>query len=151
MKLNKLIALLLALVMVFGLVACGAKEEAAAPAAPEAAPEKAPAEENAPAAEEEQDEVMAEESEDAEAEIIEEELTEEAIADEEAELVFNVGDRIIAYTTGAMTMSLPPQMNALAIVFDLEDAEVSEGEIEESEEAEVLGETDSEESDETVG
>ena len=35
---KKLIALLLALVMVVGLVACGAKEEAAAPAATEAAP-----------------------------------------------------------------------------------------------------------------
>jgi len=55
---KKLIALLLALVMVIGLVACGAKEEAAAPAAPaatEAAPEaeapeaEAPAEEAAPA------------------------------------------------------------------------------------------------------
>ena len=43
---KKLIALLLALVMVMGLVACGAKEEAAAPAATEAAPaetEAAPA------------------------------------------------------------------------------------------------------------
>ena len=43
---KKLIALLLALVMVVGLVACGAKEEAAAPAATEAAPaatEAAPA------------------------------------------------------------------------------------------------------------
>ena len=43
---KKLIALLLALVMVAGLVACGAKEEAAAPAATEAAPaatEAAPA------------------------------------------------------------------------------------------------------------
>lgn len=29
----------------------------------------------------------------------------------------NVGDRVIAYTNGAMTMSLPPQMNAIAIVF----------------------------------
>ena len=53
---KKLIALLLALVMVVGLVACGAKEEAAAPAATEAAPaateaakEEAPAEEAAPA------------------------------------------------------------------------------------------------------
>ena len=27
-----------------------------------------------------------------------------------------VGDRVIAYTNGAMTMSLPPQMNAIAIV-----------------------------------
>lgn len=27
------------------------------------------------------------------------------------------GDRVIAYTNGAMTMSLPPQMNAIAIVF----------------------------------
>ena len=44
---KKLIAMLLALVMVIGLVACGAKEEAAAPAATEAAPaatEAAPAE-----------------------------------------------------------------------------------------------------------
>ena len=44
---KKLIALLLALVMVIGLVACGAKEEVAAPAATEAAPaatEAAPAE-----------------------------------------------------------------------------------------------------------
>ena len=43
---KKIIALLLALVMVIGLVACGAKEEAAAPAATEAAPaatEAAPA------------------------------------------------------------------------------------------------------------
>jgi len=54
---KKLIALLLALVMVIGLVACGAKEEAAAPAATEAAPaateaakEEAPAEEAAPEA-----------------------------------------------------------------------------------------------------
>lgn len=28
----------------------------------------------------------------------------------------NEGDRVIAYTNGAMTMSLPPQMNAIAIV-----------------------------------
>ena len=35
---KKLLALLLALVMIVGLVACGAKEEAAAPAATEAAP-----------------------------------------------------------------------------------------------------------------
>ena len=35
---KKLIALLLALVMMIGMVACGAKEEAAAPAATEAAP-----------------------------------------------------------------------------------------------------------------
>ena len=52
---KKLIALLLALVMVVGLVACGAKEEAAAPAATEAAPAateaatEAAAEEAAPA------------------------------------------------------------------------------------------------------
>ena len=49
MKLNKLIALLLALAMVFGLVACGAKE-AAAPAATEAAKkEESAAKEEAPA------------------------------------------------------------------------------------------------------
>jgi len=53
---KKLIALLLALVMIVGLVACGAKEEAAAPAATEAAPAateaapeaEAPAEEHEP-------------------------------------------------------------------------------------------------------
>lgn len=39
---KKLIALLLALVMVFGMVACGAKEEPAPEAAPEATPEAAP-------------------------------------------------------------------------------------------------------------
>ena len=39
---KKLIALLLALVMVVGLVACGAKEEAAPEAAPEATPEATP-------------------------------------------------------------------------------------------------------------
>ena len=56
---KKLIALLLALVMVVGLVACGAKEEAAAPAATEAAPAateaatEAAAEEAAPEAAEE--------------------------------------------------------------------------------------------------
>lgn len=47
---KKLIALLLALIMVLGMVACGAKEEAAAPAATEAAPA---AKEEAPAAKEE--------------------------------------------------------------------------------------------------
>ena len=46
---KKLIALLLSLVMVVGLVACGAKEEAAAPAATEAAKEEAAAPEAAPA------------------------------------------------------------------------------------------------------
>ena len=41
---KKIIALLLAVIMVLGLVACGAKQEAAAPeATPEAAPEAAPA------------------------------------------------------------------------------------------------------------
>ena len=46
---KKLIAMLLALVMVFGLVACGNKEEAAPEAAPEATPEATP--EAAPEAE----------------------------------------------------------------------------------------------------
>ena len=54
-RMKKLIALLLALVMVIGLVACGAKEEAAAPeaapAATEAAKEEAPAAEEAAPAE----------------------------------------------------------------------------------------------------
>ena len=49
---KKLIALLLALVMVMGMVACGAKEEAAAPAATEAAPAATEALETTPAAEE---------------------------------------------------------------------------------------------------
>jgi len=52
---KKIIALLLALVMVMGLIACGAKEEAAAPAATEAAPaatEAAKEEAAAPAEEE---------------------------------------------------------------------------------------------------
>ena len=48
---KKLIALLLALVMVIGLVACGAKEEAAAPAATEAAPAAPEAAPEAPAEE----------------------------------------------------------------------------------------------------
>ena len=49
---KKLIALLLALVMVVGLVACGAKEETAAPVATDAAPAatEAAKEEAAPAA-----------------------------------------------------------------------------------------------------
>ena len=49
---KKLIALLLALVMVMGMVACGAKEEAAAPAATEAAPAATEELETTPAAEE---------------------------------------------------------------------------------------------------
>ena len=48
---KKLIALLLALVMVMGMVACGAKEEAAAPAETEAAPAATEALETTPAAE----------------------------------------------------------------------------------------------------
>ena len=47
---KKLLALLLALVMVIGMVACGAKEEAAAPAATEAAPAATEAAEAAPEA-----------------------------------------------------------------------------------------------------
>lgn len=77
-----------------------------------------------------------------EEEILDEELTEDGAP------LFAVGDKIIAYTTGAMTMSLPPQMNALAIVFDLGEATPGEAEemMEEIEESE-----DAEESDETVG
>ena len=52
---KKLIALLLALVMVIGLVACGEKEEAAPEVAPEAAPEATP--ESAPEAEEPKEEI----------------------------------------------------------------------------------------------
>ena len=37
-----------------------------------------------------------------------------------------VGDQIIAYTTGVSTMSLPPQMNAIAV----EQMEIEEIEVE---------------------
>lgn len=42
-----------------------------------------------------------------------------------------VGDRVIAYTNGAMTMSLPPQMNAIAIVFadEATPAEATQAEV----------------------
>lgn len=95
----------------------------------------------------------AEETEEA---LIGEALFEDEETEEEAEHAFQVGDKIIAYTTGAMTMSIPPQMNALAIILDLSEAETAEEileeeaeEADESEEAEDAEE--SEESDETVG
>jgi len=104
--------------------------------------------------EEDFEEELEEESE----EELEEELTEELLAEDEmmeedAALEFSVGDKIIAYTTGAMTMSLPPQMNALAIVLDLGEEMLDENEeaVEASEEIEALDEEASEESDETVG
>jgi len=97
-----------------------------------------------------------------EAEVLEEEilsedeLTEEAVLEDELledeAPVFGVGDAIIAYTDGTMTMSLPPQMRALAIVFAGEaiaEESEEEEEIEASEEIEETEET--EESDETVG
>jgi len=64
---------------------------------------------------------------------------------------FSVGDKIIAYTTGAMTMSLPPQMNALAIILDLSEAEEAAEDAEVTEETEALDDEASEEDDETVG
>ena len=82
--------------------------------------------------------------------IDEEEIFDEELTEDSAPL-FAVGDKIIAYTTGAMTMSLPPQMNALSIVFDFGEATPGEAEemmeeIEKTEEAE-----EAEESDESVG
>jgi len=97
--------------------------------------------------EEDFEEELEEESE----EELEEELTEELLAEDEmmeedAALEFSVGDKIIAYTTGAMTMSLPPQMNALAIVLDLGDlGEEASAETEASETAET------EEAEESIG
>jgi len=107
-----------------------------------------------------EDEMLAEieefEEELSEEEISEEELFEEALSDEELteeealsqeEPVFAVGDAIIAYTNGAMTMSLPPQMNALAIVFAGEATpDEAEEVIETSEDHE-----EAEEGDDTVG
>ena len=64
--------------------------------------------------------------EEAEEALIEEELFEDEEIEEEAEFAFQVGDKIIAYTNGAMTMSIPPRMNALAIILDLSEAEIAE-------------------------
>lgn len=83
---------------------------------------------------------------DEEAEPVDEELTGEEVLSEEAlneelsdeellELeapVYNVGDAIIAYTNGAMTMSLPPQMTALAIVLAPEAMEEEIAEMDEA-------------------
>lgn len=105
-------------------------------------------EEDVVASEEESEAELTEESEEELAdELNEEEMTDEALAEEEAAQEFSVGDKIIAYTTGAMTMSLPPQMNALAIILDLGEAEAEEAEV--VEEAEAIEEE--EESDETIG
>ena len=105
------------------------------------------------AADEQTDEKTEEE---ADAELTEEELLEEEMLEIEAP-VYNVGDAIIAYTNGAMTMSLPPQMTALAIVFApeaieeeaVETAEEIEEETEEVEAAEDSEETEAD--DGTVG
>jgi len=92
----------------------------------------------------ESDETDAEEAgSDEEEAAIEEELSEDAP-------VFAVGDAIIAYTNGTMTMSLPPQMTALTIVFAPQADETEMVEI--SEEAEETAEeSEAAEADETVG
>lgn len=88
-------------------------------------------------------------------EVLNEELSDEEILELEAP-VYNVGDAIIAYTNGAMTMSLPPQMTALAIVLapeamEEEIAEMDEA-IEGNEATEETGEIEeTEEDDGTVG
>jgi len=88
-------------------------------------------------------------------EVLNEELSDEELLELEAP-VYNVGDAIIAYTNGAMTMSLPPQMTALAIVLapeamEEEIAEMDEA-IEENEATEETGEIEeTEEDDGTVG
>ena len=88
-------------------------------------------------------------------EVLNEELSDEELLELEAP-VYNVGDAIIAYTNGAMTMSLPPQMTALAIVLapeamEEEIAEMDEA-IEENEATEETGEMEeTEEDDGTVG
>lgn len=97
-------------------------------------------------------EEVAEEDADEEidAALMEEELLDGEATEDEAVQEFKVGDKIIAYTTGAMTMSLPPQMNALTIMLDLGEAEEAVEEtmeaVEASEEVEMI-----EESDETIG
>lgn len=64
-------------------------------------------------------------------ETLNEELSDEEILELEAP-VYNVGDAIIAYTNGAMTMSLPPQMTALAIVLAPEAMEEEIAEMDEA-------------------
>jgi len=103
-------------------------------------------EEEAIAADEEAEMVFEEELDE---ELSAEEMLEDENAEEDAAPEFAVGDKIIAYTTGAMTMSLPPQMNALAIILDLGEEEEAVEQTEESDESEET-EAD-EESDETVG
>jgi len=120
-------------------------EEEALAADEEAADEETVVDEEA--IDEEAEAALTEEGEAAEAlgEEADEALFEdEALVEDEQE--FRVGDRIIAYTTGAMTMSLPPQMNALAIVLDLGDlGEEASAETEASETAET------EEAEESIG
>ncbi len=87
---------------------------------------------------------------DEEAELVDEEqIDEEALSEEPSDEeileieapVYNVGDAIIAYTNGAMTMSLPPQMTALAIIFAPEATEEEIAEMDEAtEEAEAAEE-----------
>ena len=89
-------------------------------------------------------EEVAEEDADEEidAALMEEELLDGEATEDEAVQEFKVGDKIIAYTTGAMTMSLPPQMNALTIMLDLGEAEEAVEEtmeaVEASEEVEMI-------------
>jgi len=102
------------------------------------------------AADEQTDEKTEEENEEeADAELTEEEMLENEMPEIEAP-VYNVGDAIIAYTNGAMTMSLPPQMTALAIVFAPEA--IGEEAAEMAEEIEAAEDSEETESDDgTVG
>lgn len=95
--------------------------------------------------EEMEEEVLEEEASDEEAaEEIEEIVLEEA----EIESIYSVGDAVTVYTTGAMTMSLPPMMNALAIVFE---GEATPGEAqEETAELDEAAE-EAEETEESIG
>lgn len=93
---KKLIALLLALVMVVGLVACGAKEEAAAPAATEAAPA---ATEAAPTATEANDEPI--------------ELTMLSWRTEDLEILNKIGEQFTAQNPNIkVTFDIPTSDNA---------------------------------------
>lgn len=104
--------------------------------------------------EEMEEEVLEEEASDAEADEeseepeTAEELEEIEHEDAEIESVYNVGDAVTVYTTGAMTMSLPPMMNALAIVFE---GEATPGEAqEETAELDEAAE-EAEETEESIG
>ena len=99
---------------------------------------------------EEIEESVEEAEEEADAELTDEEMLEEEMLEIEAP-VYNVGDAIIAYTNGAMTMSLPPQMTALAIVFAPEAIEEEAAEMAEEIEEEIEDSEETESDDGTVG